>query len=43
MIDRIVRRSYYEFVIIFTNRPPIVIRSSGNCAMLLEYLLNGTY
>lgn len=39
MIDKIVRRSYNEYVIIFTHRTPVTITSSGNARALLEYLL----
>lgn len=39
MIDRIIRKNYHEFVIIFTNRSPVTIRSSGNAQFLMEYVL----
>ncbi len=39
MIDKIIRRSYSEYVIVFTNRPAMVVSSSGNAYALLEYLL----
>ncbi len=39
MIDRIVKVSYSEYWIIYTNRTPVRITSSGNAKALLEYLL----
>ena len=39
MIDRIVRKSYYEYWIIYFDRKPVVIKSSGNAKALMEYLL----
>lgn len=38
MIDRIVRRSYNEYVIVFTHRPPVTVTSSGNAYALLKFL-----
>jgi hypothetical protein len=43
MIDRIVRRSYNEYVIIYTHRPPVTVSSSGNAKALLEFLLYGKF
>lgn len=41
MIDKIIRKSYNEFVVIYTHRPPLIISSSGNAAAVLEFLLYG--
>jgi hypothetical protein len=41
MIDRIIRKNYNEYVIIYTHRPPVFVRSSGNAYALLEFLLVG--
>lgn len=41
MIDRIIKRNYSEYVIIFTHRPPMIVYSSGNAYALLEFLLAG--
>lgn len=41
MIDRIVRKDYNTYVIIFTHRTPVTISSSGNAKALLEYLMKG--
>jgi len=43
MIDKIVKRSWNEYVIVFTHRPPVTIYSSGNAAALLQYFMTGTY
>ncbi len=43
MIDKIIRRSYNEYVIIYVNRPPVTISSSGNALALLAYFLNEVY
>jgi hypothetical protein len=39
MIDKIVRKNYNEYVIIFTNRPPFFVTSQANALFLLKYLL----
>lgn len=39
MIDTIVRKSYNEYVIIYTNRPPVTVHSSGNALTLLKFML----
>ena len=43
MIDKIIKKSYNEYVIIYTHRPPVTVRSSGNAKVLLEFLLYGTF
>ena len=43
MIDKIVRRNYNEYVIIYTHRPPVTVTSSGNAKALLEFLLYGKF
>lgn len=39
MIDRIVRKNYNEFWIVFTNRPVMKVTSSGNAWALIDWVL----
>lgn len=38
MIDKIVRISYNEYMILYTNRAPMIVYSSGNALALLTFL-----
>ncbi len=41
MIDRIIRKNYNEYWIIYTNRKPLIVSSSGNAFALIDWALYG--